>query len=42
MWYTGIALLGALAVFGLRMGRKAEETTGPTAEDFEIIEESDD
>lgn len=41
-WYIGSAFLGALALLGLRLTQKVEEKATITAEDFEIIEETDD
>lgn len=41
-WYVGSAFLGALALLGLRLTQKVEEKATITAEDFEIIEETDD
>lgn len=41
-WYIGAAFLGALALLGLRLTQKMEEKAIITAEDFEIIEETDD
>lgn len=39
-WYVGSAFLGALALLGLRLTQKVEEKATITAEDFEIIEET--
>lgn len=41
-WYIGSAFLGALALLGIRLTQKVEEKATITAEDFEIIEETDD
>ncbi len=42
MWYSGIALLGALGALAIRMTRKKAENGQLVASDFEIIEENDD
>lgn len=41
MWYTGIALLGALAALAMRFSKKTEKSTTFTADDFEIIEKKE-
>ncbi len=45
-WYVGSAFLGVLALLGLRLTRDKQQNgpdeKGPTAEDFEIIEETND
>lgn len=41
-WYIGSAFLGALALLGLRLTQNSEQKASITAEDFEIIEETDD
>lgn len=40
-WYTGIALLGALAALAVRFGRRTEKSATFTADDFEIIEKKE-
>ncbi|MFZ2303161.1 MAG: lamin tail domain-containing protein [Minisyncoccia bacterium] len=42
-WYIGSAFLGALALLGLRLTREKNTETpeGPTADDYEIIEDVD-
>ncbi|MHB1117955.1 MAG: lamin tail domain-containing protein [Minisyncoccota bacterium] len=42
VWYTGVALLSALALLGVRFARTTEIQDGVTANDFEIIDEDDD
>ena len=41
-WYVGSAFLGALALLGLRLTQKEENKATINADDFEIIEETDD
>jgi hypothetical protein len=41
MWYTGVAFLAALALFGLRYVRSVVTPDTVTADDFEIIDESE-
>ncbi len=41
-WYIGAAFLGALALLGIRLARGNEEKNTISAEDFEIIEDTDD
>ena len=41
-WYVGSAFLGALALAGIRLTKNIEQKTTINADDFEIIEETDD
>lgn len=41
-WYIGSAFLGALALLGIRLTQSAGQKTTFTANDFEIVEETDD
>ncbi|PIY58555.1 MAG: hypothetical protein COY98_01400 [Candidatus Yonathbacteria bacterium CG_4_10_14_0_8_um_filter_43_17] len=41
-WYVGSAFLGALALAGIRLTKNTEQKATINADDFEIIEETDD